>query len=161
MSAALISLLLTGGKQSTSKCCLASSAQMPSYVPTCQLGISARASASAPLLPLTSSSSSCISLLLSSSQWPSAYLIRPTVNLQNSSTSHGWFSSGLRHPSRRWCQHSSMTGFLSEGFGVSSHSNRATFLLLSRHWLEAWPWCVYRPSTAQEVQYSIYLRFLK
>lgn len=95
----LILGLLTGRTRSTSKYRLASPAQMLSCFPTGQLGIRVQ-----PEL-LAAGHMFTTKLLLSSAT------IWPTVNLQNSSASHGWCSSGLTHPSRRWCQHSSLTGF--------------------------------------------------
>lgn len=118
----LISPLLAGRKQSTSKCCLASSAQMPSYFQICQLGISTTASAP-----------SCKALFHHENPTPTSAFpyFSPVVSDPRSTWSDppstfriplhhmAWFRSGLRHPSIRWCQHSKRDGvFCQKDFGL-------------------------------------------
>lgn len=134
----LISPLLAGRKQSTSKCCLASSAQMPSYFQICQLGISTTASAP-----------SCKALFHHENPTPTSAFpyFSPVVSDPRSTWSDppSTFRIPLHHMAF-WTETSehkvvptfqAWRGFLSEGFRVAFHSNGATFLLLNNHWLEA------------------------
>lgn len=123
----LFSPLLARTKQSTSKGCLASSAQMPSYFQICQLRISTTASAQGNLWPLKSCINFCIFVYFSAPvRDPQSTWSDPQSTFRIPLHHMAWFYSELRHPSKKVVStFQACPGFLSEGFWVAFHSNRA------------------------------------